>query len=124
MIKTAQQSLLDMLLQIMPALQQVKNNLPLNDATASRLYQIWQNAGKTNAHKFEKPMNIASNEISKMIAAGLIEEQGKYIKITAKGVNSLKVLILNDDSFALSKKASDNLSVGWYERLKQNAYLS
>lgn len=122
MIKTAQQSLLDMLLQIMPALQQVKNNLPKNNPLNNSLYQIWTNVGKTSSHKFPKPMNLASAEIKSMISAGLVEEHGKYIKITNKGVDSLKAMILNDNTFALEKKASSSKN-GWYQKLKNEAYL-
>lgn len=123
--KTAQQSLLDMLLQIMPGLQQVKDNLHnKNDAVANYLFSAWDTAGKTASRKFLRPANLEKQEITKMVAAGLVEEQGKYIKITDKGASSLKVLILNDNTFALSKKASGNKNLGWYDKVKYENYLS
>jgi hypothetical protein len=91
MKKTAQQSLLDMLLQIMPALQNVKNNnLGKNDKTGDFLYSLWNNSGKTANRKFEKPSNLPNADITKMISAGLIEEHGKYIKITEKAQPHLR----------------------------------
>jgi hypothetical protein len=49
---------------------------------------------------------------------GIVEDQGKYLKVTEKGAQALKVMILNDDSFALEKKASKEELVGWYLRVK------
>lgn len=125
MEKTAQQSLLDILIQIMPALQDVKTRLvnrtdPANEA----LFSIWDGSDKTASRKFLKPSNIKSSDLKKMEAAGLVEDQGKYLKITEKGAQSIRVMILNDNTFALDKKSSNNKSLGWYERLKNENYLS
>jgi len=123
--KTAQQSLLDMLVQIMPALQIVKDKaVGKNDVVTNSLYTIWDGAGKTASRKFLRPANIGRNDLSKMIAAGLIEEQGKYIKITDKGAQSLKVMILNDNTFALAKTASNGKTLGWFDKIKYEDYLS
>lgn len=125
MIKTAQQSLLDILIQIMPALQDVRSRIinrkdPVNEA----LYSIWDGSGKTANRKFLKPSNLKSSDVKKMEAAGLVEDQGNYLKITEKGAQSIKVMILNDDTFALSKKSSNSIKPNWYKRLKDENYLS
>jgi len=123
--KTANQSLLDMLLQIMPNLQLVKDAPSnKNDAITNSLFSVWDSAGKTASRKFLRPTNMAKTELSKMVAAGLVEEQGNYIKITDKGAHSIKVLILNDNTFALEKKASTTNKLGWYDKIKYEDYLS
>lgn len=125
MEKTAQQSLLDILIQIMPALQDVKSRLiNKKDPNNETLFSIWDGSGKTSSRKVLKPTNVASSDFKKMEAAGLVEDQGKYIKITEKGAQAIKVMILNDNSFALDKKASKNRYLGWYERIKNENYLS
>jgi len=125
MEKTAQQSLLDILLQIMPALQDVKSRM-INgkDPANETLYSVWDKSNKSASRKFIKPTNVASKDIKKMETAGLIEDQGKYLKVTEKGAQAIKVMILNDNSFALGKKAHNAKDLGWYERLKNENYLS
>jgi hypothetical protein len=125
MNKTAQQSLLDILVQIMPALQDFKSKIlnsknPVNDS----LFAMWEGSSKTSNRKFLKPKNIKSSEISKMELAGLIEDQGQYIKVTEKGAQTIKTMILNDNSFALDKKASSYKKLGWYDKIKYEDYLS
>lgn len=109
----------------MPALQDVRSRIinrkdPANEA----LYSIWDGSGKTANRKFLKPSNLKSSDVKKMEAAGLVEDQGNYLKITEKGAQSIKVMILNDDTFALSKKSSNNIKPNWYKRLKDENYLS
>lgn len=121
MIKTAQQSLLDTLLQIMPSLQLAKNNG--DKRVDKKLYDIWSIAKEATNRKVLKPANLANDEVKTMKAAGLIEEFGNYFKITDKGAQALKVMILNDNTFALSKKASNNKNLGWYDKIKHESYL-
>lgn len=122
MNKTAQQSLLDTLLQIMPTLKLVKNDV--DKRVDKNLFDIWSMAKEATNRKVLKPANLQQDDIKKMTAAGLIEESGNYFRITEKGAQSLKVMILNDNSFALSKKASSSKSVGWFDKLKHESYLS
>lgn len=136
MNKTAQQSLLDILIQIMPSLQDAKNKIiNKNDSSNKNLYDMWSGTSKCANRKILKPMNLSSSDVKKMVSSGLIEEQGNYIKITEKGEQAIKVMVLNDDSFALSesfskKSSSENnlfkkASVskenkGWYSKLKND----
>lgn len=123
-MKTAQQSLIDILIQIMPALQDVKSRLiNRKDPNNEALFAIWDGSNKVASRKFVKPTNIPSSDLKKMESAGLLEDQGKYIKITEKGAQAIKVMILDDNSFALSKKSSSNKKLGWYERVKNDNYL-
>lgn len=123
MKKSANQSLLDVLLQIMPSLQNLQSNLPKNDAASKSFYDIWQKIGKTDNRKFVKPATCDSNTIKTLVTAGFIEDQGRYIKITDKGAHSLRVMILDDNSFALEKKASSQKILGWYNNLKNHDFL-
>jgi len=119
MQKTAQQSLIDILIQIMPALQDARARLVnRGDGINKQLYSMWSDTEKFSNRKFLKPANLASGELKKMVESGLVEDQGKYLKVTEKGAQALKVMILNDDSFALEKKASKEEVVGWYLRVK------
>ena len=125
MEKTAQQSLLDILIQIMPALQDVRSRIiNRKDPANKALYSIWDGSGKTANRKFVKPANLKSSDIKKLEAAGLVEDQGSHLKITEKGAQSIKVMILNDDTFALAKKSSNDNRMNWYKRLKNENYLS
>jgi hypothetical protein len=119
MQKTAQQSLIDILIQIMPALQDARARLVnRGDGVNKQLYSMWSDTGKLSNRKFLKPANLASGELKKMVESGLVEDQGKYLKVTEKGAQALKVMILNDDSFALEKRASKEEITGWYLRVK------
>jgi hypothetical protein len=118
MEKTAQQSLIDVLIQIMPALQDVRARLVgKNDPVANHLYSMWSGSEKVANRRFPRPSNLDPKTLKKIIEAGYVEEQGNHLKITEKGAQTLKVLILNDNTFELSKKASADIS-GWYKRLK------
>lgn len=121
----SQQSLLDVLIQIMPALQDLRlRTIKKDDPNNNILLSMWENSKDTSQRKFAKPSNISKDQINGLRESGLIEEQGNYIKITEKGAQAIKVMILNDNSFALSKKASGNDPLGWYSRLKNENYLS
>lgn len=125
MQKTAQQSLIDILIQIMPALQDVRSRmLKKDDPTNLTLLAMWEKSDNAERRKVIKPANVSSKEIKQLESAGLIEDQGKYIKITEKGAETIKVMILNDNTFALSKKASSFVKPGWYQKLKNEDYLS
>ncbi len=125
MKKMSQQSLLDVLIQIMPALQDLRlRTIKKDDPNNNILLSMWENSKDTAQRKFAKPLNISKDQLNGLRESGLIEEQGNYIKITEKGAQAIKVMILNDNSFALSKKASSNYSLGWYSRLKNENYLS
>jgi predicted transcriptional regulator len=118
MEKTAQQSLIDILIQIMPALQDVRARMVnKSDVAANQLYSMWSGNNKIANRKILKPANLEATNLKKMLEAGYVEDQGKYLKITEKGAQTLKVLILNDNVFEMSKKSSADRS-GWYLRLK------
>jgi CTP-dependent riboflavin kinase len=123
MKKTAQQSLLDTLLQIMPNLQLYKDDQKNKKIANDHLYSIWSQASKMLDRKVVKPKNLDDAAVAQMKSAGYIEEHGNYIKITEKGAQALKISILNDNTFALNKKASTN-TLGWYDKLKHENYLS
>ena len=104
----------------MPGLQLAKENITSkNDSTNKKLYDIWSLAKHAKNRKIAKPTNVDVNEMKKMISAGLIKEDGLYLEITEKGAQSLKVMILDDNTFSLAKKASTNhRSMGWYDKIK------
>lgn len=125
MEKTAQQSLIDILLQIMPALQDARSRMvDKNDPSKISLFSMWDGSNKLSSRKIVKPSNLSATEIKKMESAGLVQDEGKYIKITEKGAEAIKVMILNDNTFALSKKASSSSKLGWYQKLKNEDFLS
>lgn len=127
MIKTAQQSLIDFIKDVMPSLKDitfVRSNP--SSAYAKQLYALWNDeTNKIAERQFRKPLNMSNEDLKTLTSAGLVVEHGGNIKITQKGSEIIKQMILQDQSSAfdngLSKTASVNkyASFGsWYKRLK------
>ena len=145
MVKTAQQqSLLDMLLRIMPELRD-KLTVPgrANAKAANVLYTIWsKEANQIAANKFRRPSGVTKGDVHLMETEGLVSSAGDSMTITKKGGEVLKQMILGDNrsvfeddgtpvdylkalantkpSRSRRTKVASQLSLGdnWYERCK------
>ncbi len=119
-MEKSQQSIWDSLVDIIPLLNKSKVQKSLEDGNA--LYDIWNSFSKTSNMKFSKPANCDNNQIKKLEKSGLIADYGNEIKITEKGANLIKVMILNDKTSTLDKKSSNLSRIGWYKRIKNETY--
>ncbi len=127
MKKTAQ-SLLDVLIHLMPELKDnnfatLIKNRPSN-RNGEMLYNIWKDKeNKISNFKFKRPPTISEKDINQLVSAGMIEIQGKNLKVTNSGTLALRKMILENDSFSLNedsnlKTASKNNKNNWYTRFK------
>jgi hypothetical protein len=99
--KTAQQSLLDMLFQIMPELRD-KMTAPAgvrtNNKAAKVLYTIWsKEANRISANRFRCPKAVMTNDKKLLESEGLVTASGDQLTITSKGGEVIKQMILGDN---------------------------
>jgi hypothetical protein len=104
------QSLLDYLLQVMPELKDQKFKLMIRpqgkDPNAKSLYGLWSDAAnKIGERKFRRPPTMSDKDVKSLESSGMIEIQGKDLKVTSHGVLVLRKMILDDDAFHLGKKS-------------------
>lgn len=110
MKKTAQQSLLDLFLRLMPDLQDGKGGpmvfmfpkkSTVNKQAVKKLMALWKDEGAALTYrKFKRPDDISRTDIDLMIAEGLVKDHGSEIEVTAKGVEIIKTTILGDERSA------------------------
>lgn len=109
MKKTAQQSLLDLLLRMMPELQDGKGGPmvfmikkpTVNKKAVKALMSMWKDEDAALAYrKFKRPADISKEEVDMMVAEKLVREIGNEIEITVKGVEIIKTTILGDERSA------------------------
>jgi len=112
MNKQAQTSLLDFLMDAMPELGDMRimiNPSSSNNPTAQTLYSMWSDMeNKISDRKFSRPPKLSQAEVSKMESSGFVEVQGKYLKVTTKGANAIKEIILNTEKSSFEKSASSS----------------
>lgn len=107
------QSLFDFLIDIMPELgdgnislliKQRNNN---RDPNSQKLYSLWTDTeSKISERKFRRPPNMTEADIKNLEDIGFLQVQGKELKVTAKGVEIIREMILDDDHSFFDKKSS------------------
>lgn len=140
MLSKLSQSLMDYLLQVMPELKGKDFKLMLRpltkDPNAKKLYDLWSEASnKITERKFHRPPAMSDSDLRSLETSGMIEVLGDAIKVTVKGADVLRKMILDDNKFYLGKKASGNIMIknasnnvsianlptnanNWYQRIK------
>ena len=107
--KKAQTSLLDFLMDVMPDMQNltlVINPGSRKDPNAETLYNIWSDIeNKVADRKFVRPATLSSREVGNLESAGLVQSNGKYLRVTSKGVKAIRQMILNSEQSAFEKSA-------------------
>ena len=111
------QSLLELLLQI-PGLQiqimpGLKPNIGLhtNDPKAKMLMAVWDDAGNKIADKkFRRPATMSNRDAIDLEGAGYIKQHGENLVMTQKGIDLIKIMLLNDDSHAFDKNTTSQKS--------------
>lgn len=98
-MKKQSQSIVDILLQIMPNLKDdiSKRKDYVDPHAAKNLFNIWRISNKVGDKKYKRPTTVSKFEIDEMKKEGLIEVIGSNIEITDKGEKVIKVMILGDD---------------------------
>lgn len=139
MDKQAQTSLIDFLRDIVPELQHLTFLVrpdPTSDPNAKALYDVWSDVeNKIADRKFVRPPTMSQAQVSKLESSGLVEIQGKYLKVTSKGADAIKSIILQTEKSAFNKSASGNAGLvkeahrqntkiawknNWYSKNKAN----
>lgn len=109
MIKTAQQSLMNLIFDIIPSIKglQIRVNRDGNNSQARTLLALWDNEeNKIADRQYRRPVNMSVDDIRTLVSSGYIVEHGNHLKITHKGSQTIKNLILQDQSSSFDKKAS------------------
>ena len=110
MNKEAQTSLLDFLQDAIPDLQHFTFLIkpgPSSDPNVRALYDIWSNVeNKIADRKFLRPPAMSRSEVSKLESSGLVEIHGRYLKVTSKGADAIKSMILHSEKSSFNKSSS------------------
>jgi len=97
--KFQQQSLVDVLLDIMPELSRTRLRSTTRElGAAEALFNLWKNSSnKVSDQVYKKTKDLAESSLNEMQNAGLIKQIGDRLKITSKGSEIIKTMILGDD---------------------------
>ncbi len=128
------QSLYDFLLQVMPELgdgniQLLVRQKTISDPNASSLYSLWTDSGnRISERKYRRPPTMTESDVKKLEQGGMLEVQGKDLKITSRGEKVIMEMILNDDHSPLDKVSRSKPLIktaskksnfkNWYTRAK------
>lgn len=79
----------------------------VNPNSVKTLYSIWDNEkNKIEKNIFRKPTHLGSMQLKQLESEGLIESMGDKIKVTSKGENIIKIMVLGDDNSIFDKSGS------------------
>lgn len=102
MQKSAQTSLLDLLVRLMPEWKDEitvirTRRRPVDHKAAKALYSIWLNAKNKLSEREFKASDCSDDEVKVMESEGLVKQKGDKIEVTAKGVEVIKTMLLGDE---------------------------
>ena len=97
MMHKSAQSLMDVLIRLMPELSMLRKN-KTDPKLANLLYnQIWSKENNRVSEKmFRRPAEVKQAEIDRLKGDGLVDVSGENITITEKGAGVIKSMILGD----------------------------
>lgn len=76
----------------------VKKNNYVNQELADKLFEIWKDdRNMVSSDVYRRPMTLSKKDVDGLSKDGLIQEHGSKIKITKKGKEILKVMVLGDE---------------------------
>lgn len=119
MKKHGQSSIWDNLIRIMPELKDRITKSPdfVDPMIARSLYDIWRTGSQNSSDKsFKKPTTLGKDEVDRMKDAGLVQAIGNNLKITDKGQEIIKIMILGDDRSIFE---DDDLVIDYNKALDQ-----
>tara|TARA_B100000614_G_scaffold262903_1_gene299896 strand:- start:69176 stop:69685 length:510 start_codon:yes stop_codon:yes gene_type:complete len=104
--KEAQQSLFDFLVDLMPDLQ-ITRIRQGPSAEEKKLFSVWSDtANKITGKKFHRPPTMSEVEVAKLENAGLIQVQGRSLRVTDKGAKAIQQIILSEEKSVFEKSSS------------------
>jgi len=109
--KEAQQSLFDFLVDLMPDLQitRVKKGPSVEE---KKLFSMWSDTtNKITGKKFHRPPTMSEVEVARLEDAGLIQVQGRSLRVTEKGAKAIQQIILSEEKSIFEKSASGSRRV-------------
>lgn len=107
MNKTNQQSIIDILLDIMPGISQKIHSKADMDA----LYNIWGDSSSLGNKRIKKSEVVNKYNVKKLIDNGYIVDKTSYFSITQKGCDAIKKMILGDQRSSFDKDLVRTASV-------------
>lgn len=115
-MKKQSQSIVDILLQIMPNLRNdiSKRKDYVDPHAAKNLFNIWRTSHKIGDKKYQRSTTVSKFEIDEMKKEGLIDIIGSEIEITNKGEKVIKIMILGDDKSSFD---NDNVIIDYNQAL-------
>lgn len=98
-------SLLDYILDVMPELEVIHlrrtRGLGVNNAAAKKLFALWKDEKNKDAQfLLRRPTTISAADVDLMQREGLVKNEGDKLKITSKGAEIIKTMILGNDKSA------------------------
>ena len=104
--KEAQQSLFDFLVDLMPDLQIMRVKQGPSSEEKS-LFSMWSDAeNKISGKKFHRPPTMSESDVAKLEDAGLIQVQGRSLRVTDRGAKAIQQIILSEEKSIFEKAAS------------------
>lgn len=94
------QSIADYLVRLMPGIEvRFRPSKDMVDPLAAKtLFSLWKNeSNKIAENTYRRPTTMADHQVDAMTKANLAKQIGNKIKITEKGANVLRVMLLGDD---------------------------
>lgn len=100
----SQKSLLDYILQVMPELQVIEFRRVgpnINNSAAKKLFSLWKDERNKEANfTLKRPTTVSSEDVEMMAREGLVKHEGDRLKVTTKGAEIIRTMILGDDKSA------------------------
>lgn len=127
----SQQSLLDFLTDVMPDFRNLTimvSGDPTSDPKAKDLFNLWSDCeSKISSRKFRRPPSMSQSTVDGLEKSKFIEVQGNSIKITDKGAETIKKIILHSEDSTFNKTAdkvktasvNNSNKNSWYARAKR-----
>ena len=126
--KESQYSVFDFLVDRMPGLLAGKS---ASAEKAELLYNLWKDSkNKVSERVYRKPMNVKSSELKSLESDGFVKTLGDKVKITSKGDEVIKKMVLGDDRSSFEddgtppdyQKALSKTSQGNSQRKQEDAW--
>lgn len=87
----------DILNVLFPSLTTKKNSY-VDPKLADQLFEIWKDdRNMITSDTYRRPMTLSRKDVDGLSKDGLIQEHGSKLKITKKGKEVLKVMVLGDE---------------------------
>ena len=80
----------------------------INPKAVNALYSIWKNPkNKIGNRIYKRPTDIKQSDLDDLVSSGLVSKAHNGLKITNKGSNIIRTMILGDDRSSYEENGQD-----------------